>query len=187
MDKRALGAALAAAALTVAQPTLASAAPAPAANITTSLAGHSRTTLEVRGPYGSRRSVNLAACEKAVNPDKTVHYGVDHPSKCVTDELAKLGDDAPPATYTGQLDSHPYAVAAYGASSWVVADSGGNNLLKVDRHGKISNLAVLPRQPYEVTATGAVALGLKADSCLVGTVYNFEAVATGVDVRNGWI
>lgn len=155
---------------------------------TTSLADHSKTTLEVRGPYGSRQSVNLAAYEKAVNPDKSTHYGVDHPSQCVKNELAKLGTDAPPVNYTGEVDSHPYAVAAYGKSSWIVADAGGNDLVKVDRRGKISKVAVLPRQPYRVTSAGAVALGLAANSCLVGTVYNFEAVPTGVDVgRDGWL
>ena len=154
---------------------------------TTSNGSHSKTTLQIRGPYGARHSANLAAYEKRVNPDKKVHYGVDHPSACVISELAKLGKDAPPATYTGQVDSHPYAVAAYGKSSWIVADAGGNDLLKVNRHGKVRKIAVLPRQPYRVTAAGAVAIGLKANSCLVGKGYNFEAVPTGVDVRNGRI
>jgi hypothetical protein len=152
---------------------------------TTSLADHSRTTLEIRGPFGSRRSVDLAAYEKSANPDKKIHYGVDNPSDCVKSQLAKLGDDAPPATYPGQVDSHPYAVEAYGANAWIVADAGGNDLVKVDRRGKVSTVAVLPRQPYKVTPAGAVALGLASDSCLVGQVYNFEAVPTGVDVRNG--
>jgi hypothetical protein len=145
---------------------------------------HSKTTLEIRG-HGYKKSVDLAGYESRKNPDKKVSYGIDHPSQCVIDAFAALGDQAPPATYKGQVDSHPYAVASVG-KHWVVADAGGNDLLKVDRKGKVSTLAVLPRQPLKITADIAKGLGL-AD-CVVGKTYNFESVPTDVEVgRNGWL
>ena len=41
-------------------------------------------------------------------------------------------------------------------------------------------LSVLPRQPSTITADAAAALGLP--DCVVGVVYNFEAVPTDVDL-----
>ena len=64
----------------------------------------------------------------------------------------------------------------------MVADAGGNDLLKVDNKGHVSTLAVLPRQPVTLTAGVATALGLP--DCVVGAVYNFEAVPTDVEVTN---
>lgn len=62
----------------------------------------------------------------------------------------------------------------------MVGDAGGNDLLQVDRHGRISVLSVLPRQPTTISASGAAALGLP--DCVVGAVYNFEPVPTDVEV-----
>jgi hypothetical protein len=61
-----------------------------------------------------------------------------------------------------------------------VADAGGNDIVKVDRYGRVSLIAVLPSQPLKVTAVLAAALGLP--SCVVGVTYRFEAVPTDVEV-----
>jgi len=79
-----------------------------------------------------------------------------------------------------RVDSHPYAVAALPHDAWVVADAGGNDLLKVDKDGRITVVSVLPRQPSTITAEAAAGLGLP--DCVVGAVYNFEAVPTDVEV-----
>jgi hypothetical protein len=76
-------------------------------------------------------------------------------------------------------------VAALPGDAWVVADAGGNDLLKVDRHGRISVVSVLPRQPFTITAAAAASLGLP--DCVVGAVYNFEAVPTDVEVGPGGV
>jgi hypothetical protein len=71
-------------------------------------------------------------------------------------------------------------VSALPGDAWVVGDAGGNDLLKVDKHGRITVLSVLPRQPSVITAEAAAGLGLP--DCVVGATYNFEAVPTDVEV-----
>lgn len=145
---------------------------------------HTKTSLEIVGPLGHRVSADLAGYEARVNPDKIRSYGVTNPSPCVADAFANI-PDGPPVSYLGQIDSHPYAVASYG-KKWVVADAGGNDLLWVDRKGKVSTAAVLPRQPLFITKTIAKNLGLP--SCTVGITYNFEPVPTDVEVgRDGYL
>lgn len=151
---------------------------------TTSNASHSVTNLKVYGPRGSRRTVDLAGYEKRHNPDQNVLYGIAHPSQCVKDAFAKMKDGGP-VNYKGHIDSHPYAVAAAG-HHWFVADAGGNDLLRVSRRGKVSTVAVLPRQPLTITA--AIAKGIGLPGCAVGAVYNFESVPTDVEVGpHGWL
>ncbi|MET1006124.1 MAG: ScyD/ScyE family protein [Propionibacteriaceae bacterium] len=140
--------------------------------------------LKIVGPRGSSVTADLSTYEQTVNPDRKVHYGVDNPTQCQIDAFASI-PDGPPATYTGIVESHPYAVASYG-NKWIVADAAGNDLLKVDRKGRISTLAVLPRQPLKITA--AIAGGLGLPDCVVGVTYNFESVPTDVEVgRDGWL
>lgn len=146
---------------------------------TTSTGDHSSTKLTIRR-YGSGPVVaDLSGFEKKYNPDGAVHYGVDNPSACVTKELTAA---MIPASYTGEVDSHPYAVAALDNGAWAVADAGGNDLLKVDRSGNVSVIAVLPRQPVVVSKALAVESGLSPTSCVVGVTYNFESVPTDVEV-----
>jgi hypothetical protein len=121
---------------------------------------------------------DLSGFEQTKNPDSAVHYGVHNPSQCVIDAFAS-SPDGPPATYQGLVDSHPYAVADARGSSWWVADAGGNDVLRVDERGRVSLVAVLPRQPTVITAAMAAAVGLP--DCVVGVTYNFEPVPTDVE------
>ena len=59
--------------------------------------------------------------------------------------------EGPPPTYTGIIDSHPYASAATRKGVYV-ADAAGNDVLQVSRKGKVRTVAVLPPQPLVVTA-----------------------------------
>ncbi|MGN6301977.1 MAG: ScyD/ScyE family protein [Angustibacter sp.] len=123
-----------------------------------------------------RMAVNLSRFEQRHNPDADVTYGIENPSDCVKQAFEPLGG----ATMKGGVDSHPYAVASLGHGAWVVADAGGNDLLKVDAKGNVSLIAVLPRQQLEITADIASGLGLP--DCVVGVTYNFEPVPTDVEV-----
>jgi hypothetical protein len=126
---------------------------------------------------GSKRMVvNLSKFEQQHNPDADVTYGIENPSDCVKQAFEPLGG----ATSKGGVDSHPYSVASLGHGAWVVADSGGNDLLKVDAKGHISVIAVMPRQPTVITADVASSLGLP--DCVAGVTYNFEPVPTDVEV-----
>lgn len=134
-------------------------------------------TLEVRGPKGYSLSADLRRLEDVRNPDKRVEYGINGPGPCVRAAFDAIGQ---PAEYTGLVDAHPYAVTAWKDGSWIVADAGGNDLLEVDRRGRVSLLAVLPPQPLTFTADQAAALGLP--SCVVGKTFRFEPVPTDVEV-----
>lgn len=138
--------------------------------------GATSTTLTIKRKHGRTVTADLLAYETEHNPDAGVTYGIDNPTECQREAFEPLGG----ANNTGGIDSHPYAVAPLGEDGWVVADAGGNDLLKVSRSGRVSTLAVLPRQPTTITAEAAGALGLP--DCVVGAVYNFEPVPTDVEV-----
>lgn len=141
-----------------------------------------KTGLTIRS-HGKSKFVDLSAFEKKYNPDRKVHYGTTSTDKCVLDFL-KADPEGPPPSYTGIVDSHPYAVAAV-KGGWVVADAAGNDVLFVDSRGRhIKVLAVLPPQPHKFTAADVKSLG--APDCLKGVTYKFEPVPTDVEVgRHG--
>lgn len=144
---------------------------------------NAKGTLHILGPGGSTLTVDMARYEATRNPDKTRTYGTTSTDPCVTAAIAKA--TGLPATYRGQVDSHPYSVTAYGKSSWVVADAAGNDLLKVSARGRISTMAVLPVQRLLITKT--VAAGLQLPDCTVGTSYRFEAVPTDVETSGRFL
>ena len=144
-----------------------------------------RTGLTIKTRHHRRVTANLSRYEARRNPDRHRTYGVPaSTSQCAKDAIAKLSGE--PATYRGKVDSHPYAVASTGHGHWVVADAAGNDLLRVNRRGRISTLAVLPRQPLRITSR--LADTLKLPACTVGVTYNFEPVPTDVEVdRHGML
>ena len=140
-------------------------------------------SLHIRRAGGGTVSVNLATYETKKNPDQGVSYGVETTPKCAAEFEKVTGQ---PASYTGLNDSHPYSVTAYGKRSWIVADAGGNDLLKVNRNGRVSTIAVLPVQPLVLTADIVASLGLP--ECVTDLTYKFEAVPTDVEVgRDGYL
>ena len=56
------------------------------------------------------------------------------------------------------IDSNPFDVADLGGGEALVADAGGNTLLRVDKHGKVKLVAVLPDELVS-TANAAAILG----------------------------
>ncbi|WP_299038343.1 ScyD/ScyE family protein [uncultured Pseudokineococcus sp.] len=119
---------------------------------------------------------DLGEHERAANPDGGTTYGL---RDLAQDCLDQLPPDFP-ATYPGEVYSHPYATADARAGRTVVADAGGNALLSVDARGRVSTLAVLPAQPAVVSPGAAEQFGLPA--CAVGETFWFEAVPTDVEV-----
>jgi hypothetical protein len=125
---------------------------------------------------------DLLAYEVANNPDQINTYGfVGITADCAKDVPAEAG----PPTYTGIVESHPYATAATKKGVYV-ADAAANAVLRVSRKGKVRTVAVLPPQPLVVTAELAALHGLPP--CTVGLTYNFEPVPTDVEVgKDGWL
>jgi hypothetical protein len=125
---------------------------------------------------------DLQAYEAAKNPDQINSYGFQNvPPGCTIPP----DPNGPPTTYTGIVESHPYASAATRKGVYV-ADAAGNTVLKVSRTGKVRTVAVLPPQPLVVTAE--IAKGQNLPDCAVGLTYNFEPVPTDVEVgKDGWL
>ncbi len=144
---------------------------------TTTSGDHKTTRLTIRTPGAATVVADLSGFEKTQNPDKINTYGTSSTSACVAASLKKIGS---PVKGKGIIDSHPYAVAAIGGGAWAVADAGGNDILKVDKTGKVSLLSVLPPQPLKITAEMAKENGLA--SCTVGITYAFDPVPTDVEV-----
>ncbi|WP_375401182.1 ScyD/ScyE family protein [uncultured Amnibacterium sp.] len=148
---------------------------------TSSSADHSVTTLTILRKGHKTVVADLAGFEKKRNPDGAIHYGVSDPAtvtQACSDELAKA---EVPVSYSGQVDSHPYAVAALGNGAWAVADAGGNDLLKVDSRGRVSVISVLPAQRVTISAASATANGIPDCG---GVTYAFESVPTDVEVAS---
>lgn len=115
--------------------------------------------------------------EATQNPDQVNTYGFqDLSEEC----LAQIPPDFfPPPQYTGALDSNSYAVVTLADGSRVVADAGGNDLVRIRKNGRISTLAVLPPIPVTVPDDPSV-LGLP--DCTAGATYGLEPVPTDVEI-----
>jgi hypothetical protein len=132
--------------------------------------------LTVLNRYGKKVfTANIGKFERDNNPDQHVWYGAQTNKQSCLDELAKVTGG--PAKYKGMVDTHAYSVKSVGRG-WVVADAAGNDLLSVNKWGKVRLLKVLPPQPVKITA--ALAKAFNAPDC-VGVTYNFEPVPTDVE------
>jgi hypothetical protein len=121
---------------------------------------------------------DVGAYEQTVNPDQVNTYGfIGLSAACA----AQLPAEAGPPSYSGMVGTNPYAVAIMPDGARVVADAGGNDLVRVGRNGQLSTAAVLPPMPpVEITAEAAAANGWPA--CTVGTSYQYESVPTDVEL-----
>jgi hypothetical protein len=151
---------------------------------TTSTGDHLDTRLTVLRHGHQVMQVNLAQYEQTRNPDRVNAYGVEKPWKLSPECKADLDTNKVPISYRGEKDSHPYAVAGLRDGSWLVADAGGNDILRVSKHGHISTVAVLPSQAVRITSE--LAATLNVPHC-VGITYRFEPVPTAVEVHDGHV
>jgi hypothetical protein len=138
------------------------------------------TALMVRRPGGAIvKLANLSRYEKRKNPDAGAQYGITTGlDQSCADQWPV--DQIGPPTYSGIVESHPYATVSMKGKRYV-ADAAANAILRVRRDGKITTAAVLPPQPVEITAEAAEATGIPA--CAVGETYAFEPVPTDVERR----
>ena len=136
------------------------------------------TALMVRRPSGTIvKLANLSGYEKRKNPDAGAEYGITTGLDPSCEEQWPADQVGPP-TYTGIVESHPYATVTLKGKRYV-ADAAGNSILRVRRGGAITTAAVLPPQPAVITAEGAEASGIP--ECAVGETYAFEPVPTDVE------
>jgi hypothetical protein len=86
--------------------------------------------------------------------------------------------------HPASIDSNPFDVADLGGGEALVADAAGNDLLKVDKHGKVKLVAVLPDEVVS-TANIKSLVGCPAgppDFCGLPPMIPAEPVATSVAV-----
>lgn len=122
-----------------------------------------------------RKLADLRKHEVTKNPDAGAVYGVqDPPDGCEVPEFIQ--------SYTGIVDSHPYATAQVGGVTYI-ADAAGNDILKYGARGGLSTLAVLPPQPVVLTEAAVEANELP--ECMVGLTLITEPVPTDVEVGPG--
>jgi hypothetical protein len=139
------------------------------------------TALNVLRHGASSQVSDLLGFEQANNPDQVNTYGFDPP---LPDDCAAQWptDQAGPPTYTGIVDSHPYAVAARGRHVYI-AEAAGNDILDVSRKGHIRVVAVLP--PQQIVATADIVAANHLPDCVTGLTYGFEPVPTDVEIGPG--
>jgi hypothetical protein len=144
---------------------------------TVSGGGVVKQATKVNGTWKVTTVADVGAFEKSDNPDGEVSYGFQG----ISVECAAQIDPEVfgPATYTGIVETHPYATASDGTGTYL-ADAAGNSIVKVASNGTVSSVAVLPVVPVEVTAEIATAAGFP--ECTVGLTYNFEPVPTDVEI-----
>ncbi len=118
---------------------------------------------------------DLARLEARRNPDAHHVYGFIGLSKaCAAQVPAEIGG----TSHGGDVNSNPYAIKSMPDGSWIVADAGGNDLIRIS-HGRLSVLTVLPTSKVKITSGIATGLGLPA--CTIGKTYAFDPVPTDVE------
>jgi sugar lactone lactonase YvrE len=101
------------------------------------------------------------------------------PETCFITVPAKFPAEGQPPTYTGIVESHPYASTQAADGTTYVADAAGNAVLAV-KAGAVRTVAVLPHKTLRVDAEFAEQAEMP--SCAVGRLYRFEPVPTDVEI-----
>jgi hypothetical protein len=123
-----------------------------------------------------RRMADLMAHERRTNPDGRTTYGFSGlDAECAASLPAEF-----PASYTGIVESHPYATYLAKGGTTYVADAAANAILAVPRPGVVRTVAVIPPATTTITAQFAETAGLP--ECVVGETYRFESVPTDVEM-----
>ena len=146
-------------------------------------AGKKFAKLKHLAPDGTLTTrADLRGFEKQFNPDKHVTYNFrDISATCEKKVPEQVGG----GSYTGIVDSHPYATAMMADGTAVVADAAGNDIITVSPSGFRTEIATLPGQPLKVTK--ALASEFHFPGCTVGHKFWFEPVPTDVEVHDGLI
>lgn len=123
---------------------------------------------------------DIGAYEAKHNPDKGIRYGAVGLSDACKAAWPQ-GEQTPPLSYTGIVESHPYATAVKDGTVYV-ADAAANAVFRI-RKGRISTVSVLPPVAVKLTAKLVHDSGLP--ECAIGKTYKFEGVPTDVEVARG--
>ena len=129
------------------------------------------------GPSGQTEIANTWAYEKANNPDGGRKYGIQGLKTSCIKKIPKR-DRAGVVAYKGIKESHPYATAISGGTTYV-ADAAANAIFAVDASG-ISTVAVLPAVKVKVSKQLRKGMGLP--KCTQGKTFKGEPVPTDVEV-----
>ncbi len=132
-------------------------------------------------PNGRTRQIaSTQTYEVAANPDAINTYGLVNPSdEC----LSQVGPVLGAGTYSGIVESHPYAVAIV-PGGYAIADAAGNSVLRVGKSGQVSTVAVLPPVEQTITSDAVAQLaeeGIDVSEC-EGEQFRGEPVPTDVEV-----
>lgn len=129
----------------------------------------------------TRTLADTAAYEALRNPDAASSYGFqDLTPECAADVPTTGALPGGGLPYLGGVDASAAAIAILPDGTRVVADSAGNDLVRVTRNGSISTVAVLP--PVAVRITAALAATQGFPGCTIGSTYAFEPEPTDVEV-----
>lgn len=143
----------------------------------TSMGGPAQGKVYTLGPSGQDEIADTWAYEKANNPDGNKTYGISGLSKSCKKDVPK---EIRPfvVAYKGIKESHPYATAISGETSYV-ADAAANAIFAVDGSG-VSTVAVLPAVKVKVSKQLRKGMGLP--KCTQGKTFKGEPVPTDVEV-----
>ena len=150
--------------------------------ITFTTTGHHDSKVYTLTPNGEGYDPALLAdtwaYEKAYNPDGSRTYGIGGLSRACKRSIPK-DIRGFVVKYHGIKDSHPYATAIAGETTYV-ADAAANAVLAVDGAGTVSTVAVLP--PVKVTVSKKLRKGLGLPKCTQGKTFKGEPVPTDVEL-----
>jgi streptogramin lyase len=129
-------------------------------------------------PNGKKKRLgNTSDVELHGNPDGEVMYGFQG----LDEECAALFPLDDPATFPGDINPNAYAVAIMPDGSRVVADAGGNTLVRLAPNSRRATLlSLLP--PVAITATSQIVESAGLPECVTGHDYWFHPVPTDVEL-----
>jgi hypothetical protein len=129
------------------------------------------------GGYDQAEIADLWAYEKTKNPDGKRRYGIRGLSKSCKRAIPKDMRQGL-VRYKGIKDSHPYATAVAGDTTYV-ADAAANAILAIDGSG-VHTLALLPK--VKVKITKKLRKQTHLPKCAQGKLFRGEPVPTDVEI-----
>lgn len=143
----------------------------------TSQGGPASAAVYTLSAEGQTQIADLWAFEKAHNPDGSRTYGVTGLSKACKADIPKK-QRAWVLPYQGVMESHPYATAVVGDTTYV-ADAAANAIFAITDAG-VATVAVLPA--VRVKVTKKIRTAFKLPRCAQGKIARTEPVPTDVEV-----
>ena len=131
----------------------------------------------IEGAGAPTQLADLWAFEKTTNPDGKTSYGIQGLSKSCKKAIPKKKRPGI-FPYKGIKESHPYATAVSGDTTYV-ADAAANAIFSIS-DGAVATAAVLP--PVKVKVTKKLRMSFKLPKCVQGKTFKGEPVPTDVEL-----